>query len=100
MKPGLWSYRVVEESCDWSPNVESSINLLELFRAEDRYELCDESFPGEDEPLGVEEKEPAQEREEDGPSEPVPGEEWQGLEPVLDISPSAGHLVVWNEGSV
>ena len=67
MEPGLRGERVVEEGGDGSPEVE----------------LVEEVVPQEDQPLRVQQAEAAEQREQDGEAEPVPGEDRQGLEPVL-----------------
>ena len=54
--------------------------------------LGDESVPGQYEPVGVDQAEPAEKGEEDGSSKPILGEEWQRPKPVLDVcSSSSGH---------
>ena len=67
VEPGLRGERVVEEGGDGAPQVE----------------LVEEVLPREDQPLRAEQAEAAEQREQDGEAEPVPGEDRQGLEPVL-----------------
>ena len=69
MEPGLRGERVIEEGGEGPPEVEA---------AEDR-------LPGKDQPVRVEQSEAAEQGEEDGAAEPVSGEHWQALEPVLQV---------------
>ena len=52
--------------------------------SESHLELMDERVPSEDEPVGGEDPEPAEQRERDRRPEPVPGEEGQRGEPILE----------------
>jgi len=51
-------------------------------------EICDEGFPAENEPLGVEKGKPAKEGEKNCEPEPISGEDGERLEPVLYVRPS------------
>ena len=67
VEAGLRRERVVEEGGDGAPQLEP----------------VEEVLPGEDQPLRVQQAEPAEQREQDRQAEPVPREDRQGLEPVL-----------------
>ena len=76
----------VEEKCgDGSPDMKSKEKLSREEAARSHFLLADESVPGEDKPVGIDETEPAEESEEDRASKPILGEERQRSEPVLDI---------------
>jgi len=48
-------------------------------------EICDEGFPAENQPLGVEKGKPTKEGEQNCEPEPISGEDGEGLEPVLYV---------------
>ena len=82
----------VEEKCgDGSPDMKSKEKLSREEAARSHFLLADESVPGENEPVGIDETEPAQKSEEDGASKPILGEQRQRPEPVLDVCSRSRH---------
>ena len=54
--------------------------------------LGDESVPRQDEPVGIDQLEPAEKSEDDRSSQPILGEEWQTSEPILDVCSGSRHF--------
>ena len=82
----------VEEKCgDGSPDMKSKEKLSREEGDRSHFLLADESVPGQDEPVGIDETEPAEKSEEDRSSKPILGEERQRPEPVLDVCSSSRH---------
>lgn len=69
VKSSFRRQRVEEEAGDWSPHVE----------------ICDEGFPAENQPLGVEKGKPTKEGKENCETKPISGEDRKRLEPVLYV---------------